>query len=99
LFGEAGVVFFDRFFQSGLVKWIKAGVPFKNVIFQNVPRAEPRFRYPIGEMFTQVFQDSRLLAQGSGRRRSAIGFIDLPVVLASVVGMLAESAHHEGEGS
>jgi len=66
LFDEAGVIFFDRFFQRGLVQWIKPGVPFKNVRFQVVPGAEPRFRYASGEMFTQVFQDARLLAHGSG---------------------------------
>src|SRR6516164_6356224 len=43
LFDEAGVVFFDRFFQSGLVQWVKVGVPFQNVRFQNASRAEPRF--------------------------------------------------------
>jgi hypothetical protein len=48
LFAEVRVVFIDRLFQSGLVQWVKARVPFKNVGFQGVPRVEAWFRYSIG---------------------------------------------------
>jgi len=54
------------------------------------------FRYSIGEMCTQVFEDARLLA----RRREGTAPVFASMTRVSIwVGVLEESFHHEGEGS
>jgi hypothetical protein len=45
LFDEAGVVLFDRFFQSGFVQGVEVRIPFKYIGFQSVSGAEPGFWY------------------------------------------------------
>jgi len=67
------------FFKVASSKGLRSGSAFRIADFSVCRGLVSRFRYSIGEMFTQVFQDSRLLARewGSYHSGTCIGFDDL----------------------